>query len=91
MADGAGLTDGVKVELNPEPDPGVPGPNHVDLPERPSDSAKRDKWAAYLVALGADEHFINNETEHVQEDGTVLTSPALSRAELVELADKLGG
>lgn len=91
--DDAGLTDEVLVELNPAPDR-EPPPQLPALPERPADDAGRAAWVAYVVALGADETFVENETEHWEgplDSGELITLPALTDAELVELADSLGG
>lgn len=51
------------------------GPQPDPIPDRPADGAKAEKWAAYVVALGL----------HPDEAGKH------SRAELIDLADRLGG
>lgn len=92
--DDAGLTDEVFVELNPAPDDTEPPPQLPALPERPADDADRSEWVTYVVALGADASFVEAETEHWEgplDSGEPITLPALTDAELVELADSLGG
>ena len=92
--DDAGLTDEVTVELNPGPDDGPATPQLPALPERPADDAGRAAWVAYVVALGAEEQFVDNDTEHWEgplDSGELVTLPALTDAELMELAASLGG
>lgn len=70
----AGLTDEVVVELNGPPPP--PPRNQPDrIPDRPADGAAKEKWAAYVVALG------------VHPD----RAAGQSRQDLIDLADRLGG
>src|SRR5215218_5507023 len=91
--------DEVAVSLNGDNDPDQ---DHVDLPrigKRPADSAAKGEWVDYCVALGADRHYLENLTEHY--DGTAYVDgveqavyeqhPALTKEELVDLADRLGG
>lgn len=94
--DGAGLTDEVIPELNPPPaevtdaEPGL---------HRPADSASKADWVEYVVALGADRAAVAGESEHwdptaVASGGTggdYVRAPELTKAELVELADRLNG
>ncbi|MET0426277.1 MAG: hypothetical protein ABW046_20580 [Actinoplanes sp.] len=86
----SGLSDEVQVELNPtgpEPDRGrQPDP----IPDRPAEGAGRDKWVHYVVALGADRTYVTAETEHF--DGVeYVAESSLSRPDLIELANRLGG
>jgi hypothetical protein len=61
------------------------------IPDRPADGATKAKWVDYCVALGADRTFLTSDTEHNDGTGTIVTEPALTRDELIELADRLGG
>lgn len=85
-----GMSDEIRVELNPtgsEPDRG-PQPNPI--PDRPADGAPKLAWVDYVVALGADRTFVSEETVHSDGDRQV-EEPALSRPQLIKLADRLGG
>lgn len=70
----SGLRDGVEAELNPVGSPDY-GLQPERIPDRPADGAAREKWAAYVVALGA-------HPDTVAE---------MKREELAEFADRLGG
>lgn len=86
----AGLSDEVSAELNPTgPGPDY-GPQADSIPARPTDGASKEKWVDYAVALGADRTFLTEDTTHAADTGPV-TKPALTRAELIKLADRLGG
>jgi hypothetical protein len=88
--DSSGLSDEVAAEVNPtgsEPDNGVQAD---PIPDRPADGAAKDAWVDYVVALGADRTFVTETTEHFDRDAYVL-EPGLTRAQLAELADRLGG
>jgi hypothetical protein len=65
------------------------------LGDRPAKSADRGAWLDYCVSLGADRHFLDNETEHVHDatpGGEVVeTSAPFSKDELIDLANSLGG
>jgi hypothetical protein len=106
--DGAKLGDDFAVELNAPPLPeGVTA--HVvegkvlyveaepveEVGEAPSKSADRETWVDYCVRLGADRHFLDNDTEHFIDatPGQVKIEehPALTVADLKELAKSLGG
>jgi hypothetical protein len=119
--DESGITDEVKVELNPKDEPAAStearlAQQEPSLPSRPADSASKSAWVDYVVALGADrsvaedlryydargrerlevEDFVggydDEPAEAVQVDvGGYTTRKALTRAELIELADRLGG
>ena len=57
--DDSGITDEVKVELNPEDEPAASiearlAQQEPPLPSRPADSAPRSAWVDYCIALGAD-------------------------------------
>jgi hypothetical protein len=98
VADGTGLTDEVITELNPLPEPERERKvrelyQEPPLPSRPADSAAKGDWVNYCVALGADAS-IAEDTEHWEGDkdtGQRVTVKALTKAELIELADRLGG
>jgi hypothetical protein len=74
---------------------------HVEawrLPDRPADSASKDVWIDYCVALGASEVDLVEVTEHaITGRGTeaeitgTYVSPAYTKDELVLLANRLGG
>lgn len=90
--DGAGLTDDVQAELNPKAT-ALPADQPDRIPDRPADGAAKAKWVDYVVALGASRD-VAVDTEHWEgdpDDGHPVTVPALTRDELVELADRLGG
>lgn len=68
------------------------------LPDRPSKGAPLADWVDYCVALGASREDLTSETHHTVSgkgvDATVMgtyVSPEYGRAELVTLADRLGG
>jgi hypothetical protein len=89
--DEAGLTDEFKIELNPvdgeeeERSPQLPA-----IPDRPKDSASVADWVTYLVALGADETFLTQRTEHWDtERGRLGEVPPLNKDVLIKLADHL--
>jgi hypothetical protein len=89
--DSSGLTDEVAAELNPaSPEPDN-GPQPDPIPKRPADGAAVDKWVEYVVALGADRTFVTEATCHQDGPNDYEVVPALKRAELIELADRLGG
>jgi hypothetical protein len=86
----SGLADEVMVELNPPgPEPDY-GPQPAAIPDRPADGASKDAWIEYVVALGADRTFVTSDTEHFAGEG-YKTEPGLSRPQLIQLADRLGG
>lgn len=74
-ADSGGLSDEVSVELNGDSPEPDYGPQPDPIPDRPSDGAKKDKWSTYVVALGL----------HPDD------AQKLSRDQLIDLADRLGG
>jgi hypothetical protein len=57
--------DDISVELNPLP----------PIPDRPADSASKGEWVDYVVALGGDRGYAEDQT----------------RADLQELAARFGG
>lgn len=76
------------------------------LPERPSDGADKARWVDYVVALGADRDAVTGTTSHwspdgvtviegeygpVEERGGYVDEPGLTRSDLIDLADRLGG
>lgn len=90
--------DGAVVELNGEVVHGEhTGQGYDNLPalERPADSAGKAAWVDYAVALGADRTYLEGDTEHTAYDQggnpEYVTSPGLTKPELVELADRLEG
>lgn len=89
-SDSSGLADEVISDLNPsdpEPDRGLqPAP----IPDRPADGAGKDAWVDYVVALGADRPFVTADTEHFDGEG-YTTEPSFTRAQLIQLADRLSG
>jgi hypothetical protein len=86
----SGLRDGVDAELNPADGGPDYGPQADSIPDRPADAASTEKWVDYVVTLGASRPMVTGETEHF--DGSeYVTEPSLSRAQLIELADRLGG
>lgn len=91
MADGSGMTDSVNAALNDDDEPDR-GEQPQAIPDRPADGAPKAKWVDYVVALGADRTFVTEDTEHHDAElGEAATEPGLSRDELIELADRLGG
>lgn len=91
--DSAGLSDEVHAELNPA-DPLAPQDQAPSVPARPADGAPKARWADYVVALGADRAFVSADTQHWEGDkdtGRLVTLPGLTRDELIDLADRLGG
>lgn len=100
---GAKVTDGAVGELNPEDETDSErearlAETEPATPARPAKSAKVEQWVEYAVALGADRTFVTEETTHTawrlnagRPEEYQLTEPALTRAELIELADRLGG
>lgn len=101
MADGDAnqMQDGVEVVLNPDPDAplGFVLNDHTPLPDRPADSATVDTWVDYCVALGASKDILRGGTEHVdgmEADGQtvrMVTSEKMTKADLQDLATRLGG
>jgi len=90
-ADDSGLTDEVIAELNPTgPEPDY-GPQRDPIPARPADDDGEQDWVEYVVALGADRTFVTETTIHRVDALDAVESPAFERAELIELADRLGG
>ncbi len=94
--DSGGFTDEVKTELYQDrPDdpefPADPGPQPVPIPDRPADGASVEKWVSYLVALGADRTYLTEMTAHQDGPNDCEMVPPLKRADLIELADRLGG
>ena len=79
--------DSITIELNGADPDALPA-----LPDRPSTKAPREEWVAYDVALGADEFYLENDTEHYDSGiEATVTKTALTQEELIELADRLGG
>lgn len=102
----AGLTDEVTAELNPDPfgpdeDDDPEGyaawmaarlaQQLPPVPPRPADDAAEDAWVDYCVALGADGGIARGTLHWDGEVGEVLVAAPLTKAELVELATRLGG
>jgi hypothetical protein len=91
-SDGSGIRDTTQVELNP---PGAEldnGPQPEPIPARPADGATKAKWLDYVVRLGADQDWVSGHTAHWDDtQGRYVQSKALSRDELIELANRLGG
>lgn len=85
------MADGVHVALGDEDVVDDRLSNLDPLPKRPADSARREEWVSYVVALGADGDFVNNETEHANDHGEVESLPSLTVPDLKDLADRLGG
>lgn len=99
------MTDEVVVEHNGEAVVGAhpDDPNYAydNLPSledaKPAESASVSAWVDYCVSLGADRTFLTEETvhhDHVAADGQTnvyVTEPKLTKAELQELATRLGG
>lgn len=90
MSDSSGLTDEVNAEVNSSSSAPDHGPQASPIPDRPADGASKDAWVDYVVALGADRTYVTGETEHFDRDAYVI-DPGLTRAQLIELADRLGG
>jgi hypothetical protein len=88
--DGSGITDDVRAELNPPPEEAPAQTPH--RPQRPADGATKAKWLDYVAALGVDRDFLEGKTEHFDDSvGERVKAKALSREELIELADRLEG
>lgn len=90
--DKTSLTDEFVVEMNPiEGESEKRSPQLPAIPERPDEDADRSEWVGYVVSLGADETFVNEETTHTSEKhGGRVTVPSLDKATLIKLADHLG-
>ena len=92
VKDSSGLTDEFKIELNPvEGAEEERSPQLPSLPDRPADDAKREVWVSYVLALGADATFVNEETTHFKDGIGPLSSPKLTVQQLKALAEHLGG
>jgi hypothetical protein len=105
--DGMGMADEVSVEVNPDEEPASEAgmeekiaddrlPSTGTLPNRPADSADKDKWIDYCVALGASRDYLTSDTQHVVTVDAVGEAEyeehaALTKNELIDLADRLGG
>lgn len=61
------------------------------IPKRPSDTAAVADWVKYCVALGADENYLTETTQHTVDSDSFEEHTPLTRAELKELANNLGG
>lgn len=65
------------------------------LDGRPAKGAGRDAWVDYCVALGADRHYLENDTVHIVDatpgNEVVEDHAPLSVSDLREYADRLGG
>lgn len=89
MSDDARITDEVAAELNPADGPDC-GPQADPIPARPPGGASQEEWVDYVVALGASREMVTADTEHF--DGSeYVTEGGLTKAQLIELADRLGG
>lgn len=87
----SGLSDEIAVILNPDPDEPAPAPATDPVPDRPDDGASKSSWRDYAIALGADVG-VSMDTEHWDPAaGQYVTEKALSREQLIELADRIGG
>lgn len=75
------VRDGVEVDLSS----GV-----QTVVNRPGVRAPVEDWVEHVVSLGVSREFVTGDTDHYDpaEEG-YATSPVLTRAELVELADRL--
>jgi len=84
----SGIRDDVSAETNPAEEQAP-----ADRPAaRPADGAAKARWVDYVVHLGADRGFVLGETEHHNaETGESEQGRALTREQLAELADRLGG
>lgn len=84
----SGIRDDVSAETNPAEEQAP-----ADRPAtRPADGAAKTRWVDYVVHLGADRGFVQGETEHHNaETGKTEPSRALTREQLADLADRLGG
>ena len=90
-ADRNEIRDEVRAELNPA-DGGTPTEQPSALPDRPSDGASKAKWVDYVVAWGANRDHVLGESEHWDDErGAYVKAPVLTREQLIELADSLGG
>lgn len=63
------------------------------IPSRPSDSADKDKWVEYCVALGAEERYLTEATTHVVDTDAreAVEIRAFTKDEMIDLANRLGG
>jgi hypothetical protein len=103
LYDAAGLTDEVHVTLIRGDaddaaaflDAGDDGPaaqNEPPLPTRPPRNAGSTVWLRYVAALGADPGLVGGAGRHWDAAvGGYVTHPALTRDQLIDLADRLGG
>lgn len=101
MSDSNGMTDGVGVELNPDAEDVDTG-REIEQLARPAASAARGAWVDYVVSLGADRGHVDAGTVHYDPDLDPDSEDpdadhyrrragGLTKDELVELADRLGG
>ena len=96
MSDTGGLTDDVDADVNPTGGD-TPAGELPSVPARPSDGAPKAAWIDYAVALGADREALTGEREHWDEqggdseNGGYVPGRALTRNEIRDVADSLGG
>jgi hypothetical protein len=96
--------DEVAVHLNDELVEGVEADDSIydnleEVGKRPGDSASKAAWVDYCVSLGADRDYLEGDTDHnrleldenFQPVVTKETHPGLTRDQLIELADSMGG
>lgn len=83
------MSDEAIAKLNPPPaevtdeQPGV---------NRPADSAAKAAWVDHVVSLGADRDAVTGGSKHWDDEARdYVPAASLSKDELMELADRLGG
>lgn len=97
------MTDAVRADLNPPAEETTDG-GEAGL-RRPADSATKAAWVDYVVGLGADRAHVEGGSWHYRPDldngydaardgephPAYEQAAALTKGELVDLADRLGG
>lgn len=89
MSDDARITDEVAAEINPADGPDY-GPQAEPVPGRPADRSPKEEWVDYVVALGASREMVTADTKHF-DGAEYATEGGLTKPQLIDLADRLGG
>jgi hypothetical protein len=110
VSDGNGIRDEAVVEVSPAQIPTEDGEtvqvingqlqvvstDTESLPGEPAASATKGEWVDYCVALGADRHYLEHETVHLESDDDAQvtgqeTHEPFTIADLKDLAHDLRG
>lgn len=91
-SDGSGLWDEAVAELNPSTADAEDAEDARPGVQRPADSAAKAAWVDHVVSLGADRATVSGSSQHWDDEAQeYVAAPELSKGELVELANRLGG